>query len=158
MFKKKFANFVSCDKTPKYRAKTKAYRMSFSSSRMAEELIKKGCIPRKSLVLTFPSYAIVPKELMPHFIDGDGCISLQDLVHSVKKHVSLLGTKEFLEGLIKETNIAGTVLKKEKRTASNTYQLTWHKKEGNEMLNYMYGNASVYLQRKYDKYLLNPEK
>ena len=158
----KFANFVSCDKTPKYRAKTKAYRMSFSSSRMAEELIKKGCIPRKSLVLTFPSYAIVPKELMPHFIrgyfDGDGCISLQDLVHSVRKYVSLLGTKEFLEGLIKETNIAGTVLKKEKRTASNTYQLTWHKKEGNEMLDYMYGNASVYLQRKYNKYLLNPEK
>lgn len=158
----KFANFVSCEKEPKYRAKTKAYRMSFCSSRMAEELIKKGCIPKKSLVLTFPSYNIVPKKLMSHFIrgyfDGDGCISLHQQVHSIIKEVSILGTKEFLEGLVKETNIDGAVIKKEKRTTSNTYFIHWRKKEGNEMLDYMYGNASVYLQRKYDKYLLNPEK
>ena len=126
---------------------------------MAEELIKKGCIPNKSLVLKFPSYDTVPKELMSHFIrgyfDGDGCISLHQQVHSIRKEVSLLGTKEFLEGILKETGIGGTAIKKEKRTESNTYYIAWHKKEGDEMLNYMYGNASVYLQRKYNKYLLN---
>lgn len=158
----KFAGFVSCEKEPKYREKTKAYRFSFSSRRMAEALIDKGCIPNKSLVLTFPSHDIVPPELMCHFIrgyfDGDGCISLQELVHSIRKYVSLLGTKEFLEGLIKETSIGGAIVKKEKRTTSNTYTLTWHKKEGNEMLDYMYSNATIYLQRKYDKYLINSEK
>lgn len=158
----KFAKFVSCEKEPKYRANTKAYRMSFSSRRMAEELIKKGCIPNKSLVLKFPTYDIVPHKLMPHFIrgyfDGDGCISLHDLVHSVRRYVSLLGTKEFLEGLVKETGIKGAIIKKEKRTTSNTYTLTWHKKEGDMMLDYMYKEASVYLQRKYNKYLINSEK
>lgn len=157
----KFAKFVCLDKEPKYRINTKAYRISFSSSRMAEELIKKGCIPKKSLVLTFPSYDIVSKELMPHFIrgyfDGDGCISLQQQVHSIRKEVSLLGTKEFLESLVKETGIGGAIIKKEKRTVSNTYYIAWHKKEGEEMLDYMYGNASVYLQRKYEKYLLKTE-
>ena len=40
---------------------------------MAQSLIKLGCVPRKSLIITLPS---IPKNLMHHFIrgyfDGDG--------------------------------------------------------------------------------------
>lgn len=154
----KFSQFLSINKEPMYREKTKAYRVAFSSCRVAKELINKGCVPKKSLILTFPQYDIIPKELMSHFIrgyfDGDGCISVQQLVHSIRKHVSLLGTKEFLEGLVKEAGLTGTIVKKEKRTESNTYQIALTKGEGNKLLDYMYKNASIYLQRKYDKYLL----
>ena len=154
----KFSQFLSLNKEPAYREKTKAYRISFCSSRVAEELIKKGCVPKKSLILKFPQYNIVPKDLMPHFIrgyfDGDGCISLKQQVNSIRKHVSLLGTKEFLEDFVKEVNLKGTIIKKDKRTESNTYQIVFTKEEGNKLLDHMYGSASIYLQRKYNKYLL----
>ena len=43
---------------------------------MVNDLINLGCIPNKSLTLTFPDF--INDELLPHFIrgyfDGDGCI------------------------------------------------------------------------------------
>lgn len=157
---KKYSKFLDLRKEPVYRAITKAYRVSISSRRVAEQLISKGCIPKKSLVLKFPSHSIVPKELMRHFIrgyfDGDGCISLRHNVYSTVPEVSLLGTKEFLEGLIEESNINDcTTVKKDKRSLSNTYNLQWHKKGSYEFLDYMYKDSTIYLQRKYDRYLLS---
>lgn len=160
---KKYSSFIGYYGEPKYRENTKAYRICTGSRRMAEQLIEKGCVPKKSLILKFPSYDIVPKELMRHFIrgyfDGDGCISLKENVHSIAKRVSVLGTKEFLEGMIEE--YGGTEkspLKKEMRTTSNTYDLKFHNDEGLAFLDYMYMDATVYLQRKYNKYLISTEK
>jgi intein/homing endonuclease len=66
---------------------------------MKEDLIKHGCIPRKSLVLKFPK--TVPIKLLSHFLrgnfDGDGCIT--------ESHGQLqaffLGTRSFLLSTLK---------------------------------------------------------
>lgn len=157
---KKYARFIGYSGEPKYRESTKAYRVSTGSRRMAEQLAQKGCVPRKSLILTFPTYDIVPSELMRHFIrgyfDGDGCISLKQNAHSVTQVVSMLGTKEFLEGMLKEYNGASIqMIKKELRTTSNTYEIKFRKEEGKRFLDYMYDGSSIYLQRKFDKYNIN---
>ena len=155
---KKFASFISYEEAPKYRLKTKAYRVMFGSRIMAEQLISKGCIERKSLILKFPTYDIVPKNLMRHFIrgyfDGDGCITLR---HNISKEVpvaSLLGTKEFLSDLLVEIVKESKVIKKEHDNDSNTYNIRFKTEEGFRFLDYMYKDANIYLQRKYNRYLL----
>ena len=155
---KKFASFISFKEAPKYRSKTKAYRVMFGSRIMAEQLINKGCVEKKSLILKFPIYEIVPKNLMRHFIrgyfDGDGCITLR---HTTSKEVpvaSMLGTKEFLSDLLTEIGNESKVIKKEHNNDINTYCVRFKTEEGFKFLDYMYKDASIYLQRKFNKYLL----
>ena len=68
---------------------------------MWEALNNKGCVPNKSLTLTFPSKDIVPSNLLRHFIrgyvDGDGCICV---TKPEKIELNVLGTKEFLQGVL----------------------------------------------------------
>ena len=45
-------------------------RVSVRSKHLWGALNSKGCIPKKSLVLTFPSSDIVPNSLIKHFIRG----------------------------------------------------------------------------------------
>src|SRR5699024_9205607 len=49
------------------------------SKKLVKNLVEKGCFENKSLTLKFPSYDIVPKHLIYHFIrgyfDGDGSVS-----------------------------------------------------------------------------------
>lgn len=160
---RKYAEFIGHCGDPKYRKTNKAYRISTGSRRMAEQLIKKGCVPQKSLILTFPTYNIVPKELMRHFIrgyfDGDGCITLRHNVQSITQCVSIIGTKEFLEGLLNEySGYDVQTIKKEPRRDSNTYEIKFRKEEGKRFLAYMYDNSSIYLQRKFEKYNINTEE
>ena len=60
---------------------------------MHEELIKKGVVPRKSLILTYPKY--IPDELQRYFLrgyqDGDGGI----FVYKNGGHTGFVGTEEF---------------------------------------------------------------
>lgn len=156
---KKFCTFVDFREVPKYREKTKAYRVSFGSRIMAEQLIKYGCTERKSLTLKFPSEDVIPETLTRHFIrgyfDGDGCITLR---HNINKDIpvaSLLGTKEFLSVLLEKINNNGIdILKKDKNNDSNTYYVRFKTKEGFCFMSYMYKDATIYLERKYNKYLL----
>ena len=99
---------------------------------MYNDLIKQGCVPRKSLILTFPNTNQVPENLINHFIrgyfDGDGSISygIRER-YSVRKKQNLkriavkadfVGTKEMLNEINKRVNFND--LEKEKRCKSNT--------------------------------------
>lgn len=68
-----------------------------ASKQMILDLIDKGCVPRKSLVLTFPNW--LSSDLRSHFIrgyfDGDGSITCQ-VSNWNSYHFSLLGTEAFL--------------------------------------------------------------
>lgn len=54
------------------------FSIKFCSKQIAQDLVKLGAVPNKSLVLQFPTENIIPKEYMPSFIlgcfDGDGCV------------------------------------------------------------------------------------
>lgn len=99
---------------------------------MFEDLIKQGCIPNKSLVLTFPNKHQVPENLINHFIrgyfDGDGSISYgirerysvrkKQNVKRLSVSAQFIGTKEMLAVIDDYVNFNG--LEKEKRRDSNT--------------------------------------
>ena len=112
-----------------------------------------GCTPKKSLTLKFPNINIFEnKNLIKHFIrgyiDGDGCISYCDKEH---KHMTLriLGTKDFL-------NILQKYLPLEKKNKlhkkNNIYDLSFQKGRGKYILDYVYKDATIFLDRKLEKY------
>lgn len=51
----KFKDFIGLDNKISYRPKTKAYRYCFKDKIFKSILIDKGCVPNKSLILTFPT-------------------------------------------------------------------------------------------------------
>lgn len=122
---------------------------------MHTALLKLGCIPRKSLILTFPSETSVPKYLYQHFIrgyfDGDGCIYLS----KDKKRVAfeLVGTRDFMTGiqtiLIQSIGLSQTKLKQQNKIY---YLVYGGRNECLKIRNYLYQDATVYLNRKYNKF------
>ena len=72
----KFKQFIGLDNKISYRKNTKSYRSSFRSQKCKQDLISQGCVPKKSLILTFPTEQQVSHSLICHFMrgyfDGDG--------------------------------------------------------------------------------------
>ena len=77
-------------------------RFSIRNAQLHDSLIKQGCVPNKSLILTFPDINVVSEDLVRHFIrgyfDGDGCLSFNKNKYCTP-NISILGTKQFLEKL-----------------------------------------------------------
>ena len=129
-------------------------RCIFQDLKIYNDLIKLGCIPRKSLILKFPKNTQVPKDLIHHFIrgyvDGDGSI----YITNNNINVSVLGTKEFLNILIRTLGLPKRNLyKNNKNNNSNCYFFQYSGKNAILFINKIYKDATVYLERKYEKYL-----
>lgn len=122
----------------------------FSSKKIKEDLTRYGCIPNKTFSITLPSLS---KNLMNHFIrgfyDGDGCISIDGRVRII-----LTGYYDFInevKNYLKNNNINGSIrFYKNKENICDFTIGTIN--DGNKMLDYLYDNASIYLDRKYKKY------
>ncbi|MCM3240719.1 hypothetical protein M3685_12635 [Heyndrickxia oleronia] len=118
------------------------------NKKIVSDLIDLGCTPKKSLTINFPDETIVPKELQHHFIrgyiDGDG--SITNKYRSCM--IEILGTKEFLSELIKRWNLPIKTF----RTHGKAYGYLINKKEYTiPFLTKVYANATIYLDRKYQK-------
>lgn len=120
-----------------------------------------GCIPCKSLKLKFPDIKIFNgnKLNILHFIrgyvDGDGCLSYYKHGNSIKTEVNLVGTKEFLES-VKQLfgNQYGHIQNKSCTNWNNkSYALSFQGMRARKFARFLYEKATIYLQRKYDKYL-----
>lgn len=135
-------------------------RVSINHTNMCRDLIKLGVTPRKSHTLTFPSTEIVPSHLLPHFIrgylDGDGCVEHRPTkTDGIRLRVSMVGTKWFLEGLMARVPIFQANIRGDKRSAIPTSNnvISYSCNRANTIANYLYKNANVYLDRKYNKIL-----
>ena len=157
----KFADFCGFDKSKVVRKQKTNFpnsyrcRMSFSTQHLKENFTKHGVFNNKSLTLVFPEW--LPKDLHPHFIrgyfDGDGTITIVPRLRVEDfKQVSLIGTKEFLESVLRILNL-DLKLYKDKRHRFNTYSIQFNKKDGLNFLDYMYKNSNIYLERKNNLYL-----
>ena len=151
----KFRDFMGITNQINYRENTKSYRMSFRSKNCKADLIKQGCIPRKSLLLNFPIEEQVPKELVRHFIrgyfDGDGWFTNTESCFQV----GIIGTENFIKGFLDNIEIQN----KENKI------FTVHREDGAKryifgayedvlsFLNWIYKDATIYLDRKYNHYL-----
>lgn len=82
---------------------TGMYIVCINRKKLAQDLTKLGCVPAKSLILTFPTKEQVPSYLIHHFIrgvfDGDGCIYRGKYKHRNRYDVSFSGAKHLLAGI-----------------------------------------------------------
>ena len=157
----KFADFCGYDRSKVIKKQKTNFpnsfrcRIAFSTQHLKSNFNKHGIINNKSLILKFPSW--LDTSLEPHFIrgyfDGDGSLSIREnKIKKDSKVVSLLGTKEFLTELLIITNLS-TKLSKDKRHRGNTYSLNFRGADGLILLDYMYKNSNVHLERKYNLYM-----
>lgn len=161
----KFKNAIGCDN--KIYTSEKYAKLDIGCKEIVQDLINLGCIPNKSLKLTFPTEQQVPKYLINHFIrgyfDGDGCISYSTGERKrpeLKKQRSegytykqytfkLVGTKEFLEGVVDALNLPKNKLLQNNN--KNNYDLKYGgKPRVTNILNLLYENSNIYLKRKRD--------
>lgn len=136
----------------------KGYYISFSDKEMVQDLISKGCFPKKSLKLNFPTEEQVPYNLIYHFIrgysDGDGTITCS-YPHG-KEFLpyfswGLLGTETFLTSV---KNILGKPkLKLENKKTHYGLKITGNKQLFN-ILSKIYTDScsDIELSRKRNKF------
>ena len=120
------------------------------SQKTVDDLIRLGCVERKSLILKFPTEDQVPKQFIRDFIrgyfDGDGSIS----EYNGQWHITFVGTQDFITSLYEILQI-GSVFP-DKRKTNSWYIGINGNKQILSFYHYLYDNATRYLQRKYNKF------
>ena len=126
------------------------YRLSRQNKHLWNTLYNKGVIPQKSLILEFPTEEQVPKEFQLAFIrgyvDGDGCITINqanDLVY-----LGLVGSSKFLD---KIEELFG---KGKRYKDGKNFDLRYSINKAIPILEQLYPNATIYLERKRNKALM----
>lgn len=118
------------------------------SRKMCDDLIKHGCVPRKSWALDYPYH--IDTALRNHFVrgyfDGDGCVYHNNDTNNWQ--LSFVGTERMILGIQHDL---GTSVKLQH--PSNAFKIDIH---GNQQvarcMQYMYTNATIWLSRKKEKY------
>ena len=155
------------------------YKFAISWAKISDDAYKLGVVYNKSLILKFPSFDIVPEEYMNHFIrgyfDGDGCIwegvpkimsfidkktgkEKKRFIHNMK--FNFTGSNAFIEGLqeylMKVLGYRKTKLNVRKGKENSDKWCTMEysgKKQIETLFHYMYDNATIYGNRKYNKFV-----
>jgi hypothetical protein len=125
-------------------------RFTVCNEHFNHRLINLGCTNNKSLTLKFPDKNIFKSEnLIRHFIrgyfDGDGGISYTEK----SKSTCILGTFEFLTELLTYLPCQKKTFYRDKRWTGNTFGIQYSKIDSVDLLNYLYSNSNIYLDRKY---------
>lgn len=144
-------------KTPKGKINT-YYELSFHDRGVSADLLKLGLIPNKTYNMCIPE---MPKELLRHFIrgfwDGDGNIYLGPRNKNFRStSVAATSNKIFCEQLqqvIKEQTDLNFSVRKAHSNNSQIQQIAMSNKKVRNFLDYLYQDAHIYMDRKYQKYL-----
>jgi intein-encoded DNA endonuclease-like protein len=135
------------------------YICNIYSRKLKSDLTKYGCTPKKSFTVDFNDQ-LIDSNLLHHFIrgffDGDGCICLANksrpVIDFTSNIIFISSLKLFIK---KQLNIICNKIRTQKppkdiRTAN--VQITSFKKV-KIILDYMYSNSTIYMDRKYNLYL-----
>ncbi len=138
---------------------TRYCRVLIASEQMYNALVGHGVVPHKSLILKPP---VLRSDLVRHFIrgfmDGDG--SIWD--YNTTPTVGFTSTKEMLE-FIGNFFLKNGIIKRFSVYPEHHSDVTFNLKIGGRIqclnvLNLLYDEATVYLERKYKRYLQIKEK
>ena len=121
-----------------------------------------GCVQAKTYILDFPSF--IPSNLLHHFMrgyfDGDGCISITKRNNRTENskyfQFTVAGRREFIEQyqniLCKTINITKTKI----NIFKNNFAVALHyggKNNVIKIMNYLYKDCTIYMNRKHNKFL-----
>lgn len=122
-----------------------------------DRLIELGCIPNKSTNLTFPDLSIFSDTSLVYdfirgYVDGDG--SITNTFKENRLRLEILGTKEFLEGIIKIfkdkfNKISST---RSSKNGINNFRIICSCSKADEVCKILYLNSTIYLDRKFKKF------
>ncbi len=138
-------------------------KLSVSSKTISKRLTELGCVSNKSLILEFPTLEQVPDHLIRHFVrgycDGDGSLGVYQNKKTGwwKLHAQFVGTEKFclkLKEICKEKlgiNLCLSIRHKERNNSTRQVVISGSQ-QSYKFLNWIYKDATIYLDRKYKKY------
>ncbi len=128
-----------------------SYELCINSAHMKASLITLGCVPNKtSYNIVIPS--LDNDDLVRHFIrgyfDGDGNVTIKPprIYES-----NFYGCKSMMESISQVIELVGVshILRKH----GNSFRISMFYNNTRRLRDYMYNNASVYMERKYDIFM-----
>ncbi len=141
--------------------------LSITQDQLVADLIRLGCVPRKTFVLKFPTPDQVPPQFLSSFMlgyfEGDGCLYIarptDDGMHRIvgDAEFSITSTWEMCEGygetLKRECGVTYKIVKRHKTRENNNYTL---KVLGNQqiikVMRFLYSGNTFRMERKWEKY------
>lgn len=127
-------------------------KITINGNSLVEDLIDKGVVPRKSLILEPPK---IDKEYFLPFIlgyfDGDGSISYSESEKIY--HISIVGTQEILNWINENLNISTHLEKRNQDEKNNFYIRCGGTNKPYQIMKKLYDSSPVNLDRKYQKFL-----
>lgn len=150
----KFIDFIQGDKALFSQRNDGYVGVDINNKEVATSLTKLGMTPRKSLTLTYPSPTILPDKHTRHFIrgyfDGDGTAYYRKNGQPV---AGFVGTRDMmrniLDVLVMEVGIHDNVLYERMH---NVCEFKHQGSQAVRVLEYMYKDSNVYLDRKHQIY------
>lgn len=131
------------------RPKNHSCYIDINCKELCLDLNKIGITPKKSLTLDI-NFNLIREDLRHHFIrgyfDGDGSINnyTRNEYNYLEWELSFISSKKFLEDILKE-------IKKERKLYScgNNYRICFKsKKDIQDIIEYLYNDATIYMDRK----------
>jgi len=130
--------------------------ISLNSKKLKLAIEKLGVLPAKSLTMDSTVFSHVPQELKRHFLrgyfDGDGSMTLGAKYSSgVKFLIQIIGTEDFLTETFQREFPSTNKLMKYKTCDMYCWKIS-SKQKVLDFLSYLYDDATIYLDRKYNKF------
>lgn len=145
-----------------FKENTQYCRLVLHSKTLCDAAIKQGVVEHKTNILKPPPF--LPDELKHHFIrgyiDGDGCIACSHIkkktMVSLGYTVKILGTEQILDFIKKfvedhEITKIKRYYKRKPEHIVQSLEITGNRK-AKQFLDYIYKDATVYLERKHQRY------
>lgn len=150
----KLKHYLMADVKIGYKESVKAFRFGFQDKQLVDNLKKWGVHPRKSLTLKYPQF--LREDLHRHFIrgywDGDGSLGIYNMRESHRidyLSLSVIGTLDVICEIMKRLPIDTNHLKlQNKYEGKNTYQICFVRRKAEKVLNWIYSDANIFLDRK----------
>lgn len=129
-------------------------RIHICSPEIVNDLSKYGCVQNKTFKITFPS---IPKPMQRHFIrgyfDGDGSLTISKCRGKTVYRVMFAGNANFLTDLqrVLQDNLS---IKPVALTKHKSIYVLSYVSDAKAILDWLYKDATVYLERKHQRYRL----
>lgn len=133
--------------------------LSVRNKHLWNTLNQLGCVPQKSLILTFPNLRLFKNTAnVLHFIrgyvDGDGCLAIYKDKDTLRTRLTMVGTESFLKSVNCLFSNKGYIRNKSSESHPNqAFELKFSDISSRKLARYLYENATIYLDRKYEKFL-----